>query len=154
MNKFPELTTERIESLKAGILAASSFTLAYSITAIGNSLLLAEQFETLADLHNTTPVTLLVRVAVAGLSGFLFGVTYRYVVRNDKNPHLKDGAVLAFGLVRGLAFVEGQPNLTYTFWVLGALGIESILCFLVARFTLDWAIHQHWVKPFPSGSAP
>ncbi len=154
MNKFPELTVERIESLKAGILAASSFTLAYGITAISNSLVLAEQFETLAALKMTPPVTLLARVAVAGLSGFLFGVTYRYVIRDDKNPHLKDGAVLAFGLVRGLAAVEEQQNLTQAFWVSGVLGIESIVCFLVARFTLDWAIHQHWVKPFKSGSAP
>lgn len=154
MNKFPELTIERIESLKAGILAASSFTLAYGITAIGNSFILAEQFETLADLQNATPVTLLVRVAVAGLSGFLFGVTYRYVIRDDENPHLKDGAVLAFGLVRGLATLEERQNLTQAFWVLGVLGIESIVCFLVARFALDWAIHQRWVKPFKSGSAP
>jgi cellobiose-specific phosphotransferase system component IIC len=104
--------TERIESLKAGTLAALSFTLAYSITVVGNNLVLVEQFEVLASLQITIAVNLLVRVAAAWLSGFLFGVTYRYVIREDKNPHLKSGAVLAFGLVRGLAPVEVKQNLT------------------------------------------
>jgi hypothetical protein len=111
-------------------------------------LVLAEQFEVLASLQITIAVNLLVRVAAAWLSGFLFGVTYRYVIREDKNPHLKSGAVLAFGLVRGLAPVEVKPNLTEAFWSLGVLGVESILCFAIARLTLDWAIHRHWVKPF------
>ncbi|HEY9599409.1 MAG TPA: hypothetical protein V6D33_17230, partial [Cyanophyceae cyanobacterium] len=70
--------------------------------------------------------------------------------RDDKNPHLKDGAVLAFGLVRGLAPVEIQAQFTDSIWLWGVLGIESIGCFAIARFTLDWAIHQHWVKPFTS----
>ena len=141
---------DRIESLKAGTLAALSFTLAYSVIAVGNSLVLAEQFEVLASLQITIAVNLLVRVAAAWLSGFLFGVTYRYVIREDKNPHLKSGAVLAFGLVRGLAPVEVEQNLTDSFWVLSVLGVESILYFAIARFTLDWAMHHKWVKPFRS----
>ena len=139
---------ERIESLKAGTLAALSFTLAYSLTQVGNSLVLAEQFEVLAALQITNAVNLLVKVAIAGLSGFLFGVTYRYVIRGDENPHLKSGAVLAFGLVRGLAPVEAEQNLTEAFWSLGILGIESVVCFAIARLSLDWAIHRHWVKRF------
>jgi hypothetical protein len=145
---------ERIESLKAGTLAALSFTLAYSLIALGNSWVLAELFETLAALQITTPVAVLVKVGVAWISGFLFGVTYRYVIRDDKNPHLKDGAVLAFGLVRGLAPVEGQHNLTEAFWSLGVLGIESLLCFAIARLILDWAHDNHWLKPLKSASVP
>jgi cellobiose-specific phosphotransferase system component IIC len=57
-------TAERIESLKAGILTALSFTLAYSIALVGNSLVLA-QFEELAALQIPTPVNLLVKVAAA-----------------------------------------------------------------------------------------
>lgn len=149
VNESPDMTAaERIESLKAGTLAALSFTLAYSLTQVVNSLVLAEQFEVLAALHITDAVNLLVKVAIAGLSGFLFGVTYRYVIRDDKNPHLKSGAVLAFGLVRGLAPVEVEQNLTEAFWSLGILGIESVVCFAIARLSLDWAIHRHWVKPF------
>jgi hypothetical protein len=150
VNESPNLTAERIESLKAGTLAAVSFTLAYSITVVGNTLILAEQFEALVSLQITTAVDLLVKVAIAWLSGFLFGVTYRYVIRDDENPHLKDGAVLAFGLVKGLAPAEVAQNLSNGFWSLGVLGVESILCFLVARFTLDFALHRRWIKPFKS----
>ena len=144
------MSAERIESLKAGTLAALSFTLVYGIAVVGNSLVLAQQFESLAVLQITTPENLLVKVASAWLSGFLFGVTYPYVIREDKNPHLKAGVVLAFGLVRGLAPVEVEQNLSDAFWALGVLGVEGILCFLVARLTLDWALHRHWLKPFKS----
>jgi hypothetical protein len=147
---FNLTTAERIESLKAGILAGLSLVLAYGITTVGNSLVLVAQVEALAPLQITTVVNLLVRMAIAFLSGFLFGVTYRYVIRDDKNPHLKSGAVLAFGLVRGLAPVEVEQNLTDSFWVLSVLGVESILYFAIARFTLDWAMHHKWVKPFRS----
>jgi ABC-type transport system involved in cytochrome c biogenesis permease subunit len=149
VNESPDMTAaERIESLKAGTLAALSFTLAYSLTEVVNSLVLAEQFEVLAALHITDAVNLLVKVAIAGLSGFLFGVTYRYVIRGDENPHLKSGAVLAFGLVRGLAPVEVEQNLTDAALSLGVLGVESVVCFAIARLSLDWAIHRHWVKRF------
>jgi cellobiose-specific phosphotransferase system component IIC len=149
VNKPFDLTdAERIESLKAGTLAALSFVLAYSLTVVGNGLVLAAQFEGLATLQITSATNLLVNVAIAWLSGFLFGVTYRYVIRSDQNPHLKSGAVLAFGLVRGLAPVEVEQNLTEAFWSLSILGIESILCFAIARFTLDWTFHRHWIKPF------
>jgi hypothetical protein len=147
---FNLTTAERIESLKAGILAGLSLVLAYGITTVGNSLVLVAQVEALAPLQITTVVNLIVRVAIAFFSGFLFGVTYRYVIRDDKNPHLKSGAVLAFGLVRGLAPVEVEQNLTDSFWVLSVLGVESILYFAIARFTLDWAMHHKWVKPFRS----
>jgi hypothetical protein len=147
---FNLTTAERIESLKAGILAGLSLVLAYGITTVGNSLVLVAQVEALAPLQITTVVNLLVRMAIAFFSGFLFGVTYRYVIRDDKNPHLKSGAVLAFGLVRGLAPVEVEQNLTDSFWVLSVLGVESILYFAIARFTLDWAMHHKWVKPFRS----
>lgn len=147
VNESSNLSAERIESLKAGTLAALSFTLTYSFITVGNSLVLAESFTPLSALQVPTPLDLLIRLAVAWLSGFLFGVTYRYIIREDSNPHLKDGAVLAFGLVRGLAPVEGQQNLIDAFWLVGVLGIETILCFLLARFTLDWAIHHGWIKP-------
>lgn len=150
MDNSSDLMAERIESLKTGTLAALSFTLAYSLTLAVNSGVLAEQFESLTALQMTTALDLMIRVAVAWLSGFLFGVTYRYVIREDKNPHLKEGAVLAFGLVRGLASVEGQPNWNDAFGLLGVLGMESVVCFAIARFTLDWALQHHWIKPFKS----
>lgn len=150
MNESPDLSAERIESLKAGTLAALSFTLTYSIAVVVNNSVLAVQFEGLVALHITTAVNLFVQVAIAWISGFLFGITYRYVVRDDENSHLQEGAVLAFGLVRGLAPVEVEQNLSAAFWSLGVLGVESVLCFAIARVTLDWAMQRHWVKSFKS----
>lgn len=134
---------ERIESLKAGTLAALSVSLAYGIVLLSNSLVLAE-------LQVTNGVNFLVRMAIAWLSGFLFGVTYRYIIRDDSNPHLKTGAVFAFGLVRGLAQVDVGLNLPDTFWSFVLMGGESILLFAIARLTLDFAISNSWVKPFKS----
>jgi hypothetical protein len=142
-------SAERIESLKAGTVSALSVALIESVIAVGNSLVLA-QFEEFTALHITTTVDWLGRIAIAFISGFLFGITYRYVIRDDENSHLKDGAVLAFGLVRGLAPVEINQNLLDTVWLFGVLSLESIVCFLVARFTLDWAFHRHWIKPLKS----
>jgi hypothetical protein len=150
VKQSPDLSAERIESLKAGILSALSLTFSYGITTLGNSWVLA-QFEGLAALQSTNITNLLVKLAIAFFSGFLFGITYRYIIRDDQNSHLKEGAVLAFGLVRGLAPVEVETNLAESFWVLGVLGVESIVYFTLARFTLDWALHHHWVKPFKSG---
>lgn len=143
-------TAERIESLKAGTLAAFSLTLAYGAIALGNSLVLAEQFEVLRVLQLTLSVNLLAKVAIAFLSGFLFGVTYRYVIRDDQNPHLQMGVVLAFGLVRGLAPVEVEQNLAPALGSLGVLAMENIIGFAIARLAIDWSIRRHWVKPFTS----
>ncbi|HEY9880926.1 MAG TPA: hypothetical protein V6D29_20880, partial [Leptolyngbyaceae cyanobacterium] len=46
-----------------------------------------------------------VSTAIAAVSGSLFGITYRYAVRRDRNPQLRAGVVLAFSVVRGLAQV-------------------------------------------------
>jgi hypothetical protein len=85
---------------------------------------------------------------VAGFSGFLFGVTYRYIIRVDTNPHLKTGGIWAFGLVRGLTQIEvgwdiNNPILPYLI-----LAGESILWFALAAFALDIAILRKWLKPF------
>jgi hypothetical protein len=139
-----EVTTfgERIESLKAGILAAVSFSFPYLGFSLLNRLIFASQVPDLALL----PGNFGGRVAIAALSGFLFGVTYRYIVRGDGNPHLRDGAVLAFGLVRGVGASEVSANLA----VLAIFGGESLLCFAIARFSLDWALYYNWVKSFNS----
>lgn len=144
------LQAERIESVKAGSFAALSISLAYGMTTLGNQLVLAKQFEALTDLQISTLANLLAGGAIACLSGFLFGITYRYIIRQDRNSHLQDGAVLAFGLVRGLAQIDVGLNFQNAFWSFGVLGVESILLFAIARFTLDLAISRGWVKPFKS----
>ncbi|MEH2209900.1 MAG: hypothetical protein V7K84_04630 [Nostoc sp.] len=88
--------------------------------------------------------------AVATFTGFLFGVTYRYIIRSDRNPQLKAGGVLAFGLVRGLTQIELGWNSHSTIWSFLVLAAESLLWFALAAIALDIAIQFRWVKPFSS----
>lgn len=169
-----ERAAERVESLKAGILATAAT--AVSIFCIGALHQLLAQF--LPSLQITEiswmislKFTNLLKLASMLVSGFLFGVTYRYIVRQDNNPQLKAGAVMAFGLVRGLAQAEAILNqmqletlnfntlnftaLNFTglfsqqeIWQAGIGVIESIILFAFVAGMLDWAIDRGWVKPF------
>jgi hypothetical protein len=130
---------ERMESLKAGGIAGMAFLVAYgSFSLVNHNFGIASQ-ETL------------IKLAIALLSGFLFGVTYRYIVRSDRNPHLNSGAVAAFGLVRGLAQVDTGLHLqSHNLWWFVAIAMESILLFAIARFVLDIAISWGWIEAFQS----
>lgn len=139
------LMTERLESLKAGVIGGLSLGFAYLMTNLINNLVLVRYFDILASLQITVNWHWLISWAIAVFSGLLFGVTYRYIIRQDQNPQLKAGGVLAFGLVRGLAQIEVGWSLS------GAvLAGESVLWFIVAAIALDQAIQLGWVKPFAS----
>ncbi len=142
----PSLVTERIESVKAGIVGAGAFAIAELIVV-----LLRSTVVTSFPQFNLTPIMLnwelLLQLSFGAVSGFLFGVTYRYIIRDDRNSHLNDGAVFAFGLIRGLALIEN--NLVWSDVLsLLFLIIQSIICFAIARFILDLAINQKLIKPF------
>lgn len=88
-----------------------------------------------------------IALGVALLSGGLFGITYRYVVRTDRNPQLKTGTIMAFGLVRGLAGAEvgfSQASL----WQLGLYGGESVMGFAIAAAVVEWGFQRGWLQPF------
>ncbi len=141
-----ELMTERIESIKAGAIGGLSVAVAWGVTSLGNQLMLSSGVESWAIFPEWQRLWL--SAASAGVAGFLFGVTYRYIIRDDVNPHLKSGAVFAFGLVRGLAQVEVGLSNPNTVFPVAVMASESILMFAVARVLLDAAIARHWVKPF------
>jgi hypothetical protein len=146
---------ERIESLKAGLLGAAIATFTFSLMTLSDRILL-----NFSVWHETRQVPVffsdwlvapeLISGAIAALAGFLFGVTYRYIVRQDDNPHLKSGAVLAFGLVRGLAQVDTVLAHQSDPLPLVILAGESILLFAIAQVGLEVALRQGWVKPFSS----
>lgn len=153
---MPSLVTERIESVKAGIVGAGAFAIAELVILLmlyyGCNLLPELNFSNLGIMKTVNfalNIAFWLQLIIGAVSGFLFGVTYRYVIRNDTNSHLNDGAVLAFGLVRGLALVE--PNLLES-ELLSVLFliIQSIICFMVARFVLDLALTHKFIKPFIS----
>ena len=127
------LYSERIESLKVGAIAAVSFSIAYGLVLVCRLVWLELA---IAPLAVPTGIELLVKGAVAWLSGFLFGVTYRYTVSNEQNPFLRDGVVLAFALVRGLAPIEVLSDWSQNAILIILVG-ESLFCFAIARFTLD-----------------
>ncbi|NEU77877.1 hypothetical protein [Nostoc sp. UIC 10630] len=141
---------ERIESLKAGILGGFSVCFAFVLVSLLNTFILANYFHNLASLHSDINWHLWVSGALATFSGLLFGVTYRYIIRSDKNPQLKAGGVLAFGLVRGLTQIELGLNSSITIWPFLALAAESLLWFAFAAIALDFAIKLRWIKPFSS----
>jgi hypothetical protein len=85
-------------------------------------------------------------LAIAGLSGFLFGVTCRYAIRRDHNPHLSSGVILAFGLVRGLAQVRLDEVTFQDASLVFFAMMESIMLFAIAYIGLSASIRWGWVK--------
>ena len=143
---MPSLVTERIESVKAGVTGAAAF---WAVELL--LLLIVGYLSHITEEFNFVIVAVdwswSVKLAIGAVSGFLFGVTYRYVVRDDRNSHLNDGAVLAFGLVRGLALVEQHGDL-FELLSLVSLVLQSVVCFAIARLVLDFAIARKLIKPF------
>lgn len=89
----------------------------------------------------------LVNLAVALCSGFFFGVTYRYIVRQDDNLHLGSGAVGAFAFVRSLAQIEATWDDSFALLTWLLITGESFLWFATARYTLDWAMEKRLLTP-------
>ena len=144
-----ELMTERLESLKAGVIGSISLGLAFLSTSLINILWLDKYFPLVSyDQIDIVNLQVLLRGVIAGFSGFLFGVTYRYIIRVDTNPHLKTGGIWAFGLVRGLTQIEVGWNINNPVLPFLILAAESVLWFALAAFVLDTAILQKWLKPF------
>lgn len=144
---------ERVESLKAGLVGALAATGVFW-AGVALSSLYQPWFDAIVTQPwprsgalpwpNLPGFALLFQSGVALLSGFLFGVTYRYVVRNDRNSHLQSGAVLAFGLVRGLA----QVDLSDAYALAGFKIVESLLLFGMAAWVLDQLMQRGWLKQF------
>jgi hypothetical protein len=141
---------ERIESVKAGSLSGIAAGIGYGAIAILDRLLSQTASSSTFGGHSLPLFSLGLELAIAIAGGFLFGVTYRYIIRTDRNDHLNSGAVLAFGLVRGLAQVdvrELEPNRILTD---GVGVVESILLFMIARYAIDYALSVRWISPFKS----
>ncbi|PSB02948.1 hypothetical protein C7B64_10790 [Merismopedia glauca CCAP 1448/3] len=140
---------ERIESLKAGLLGAIAVGITFTFTVfIHQTLTVSNNWVLPAFPSSFEDLSAWVREAVAFGSGFLFGVTYRYIIRQGENPHLKSGAVMAFGLVRGLAQIESiSDRFTSQPWLAFVLLGESAIVFAVAAASIDLAIAWRWIKP-------
>lgn len=135
------IAAARIASIKSGLIGA---------IAVGTTALFTLGFATLPNVPLNAPGTMLsgfVNLAVAISSGFFFGVTYRYIVRQDDNLHLGSGAVGAFAMVRSLSIIESlwSDEFSPLLWLL--IAGESFLWFAIARYALDFAIRKNWIQP-------
>jgi len=131
---------ERLQSVKAGALGAIAFGTVYGLGWFANG------YFSLIPIPVTDWLSLGLNGGSSLLSGFLFAVTYRYIIRRDNNSHLRDGAVLAFALVRSGGLIElqtGQHPLA-----IALLMAESLIGFAAARSTLDLAMAKGWLRPF------
>ena len=155
INEDVNQSLERIESVKAAVL-----------TAVGGSLAAA-------------PVSVVEALANGGLAGFdgqwefntdmlavelfLFGVCYRYCVREDGNPMLKQGVVGAFAIERTLSLIRIPascaalplncgPPLGYVSWDMISqavvAGLPSFVAFGAAALLLEVAFEEGWVGRF------
>ena len=131
---------ERIESVKAGSLGGITAGIGYVSIAMLEVPILSE--------YSRLSIGLGLAAAISIVTGFLFGITYRYIIRTDRNDHLNSGAVLAFGLVRGLAQIDVSKFELSQIWLDGSIVAESILLFSIARYVLDRALVAGWVLPF------
>ena len=131
---------ERIESAKAATAAAVSGALLSLPLTVSQS-----------------PGGIVTLESVAGifLSCAVFGVTYRYAVRDDLgNDQLKGGVVGAFGLARGLGsadvYLHGSDAGTFASWAEAALlAGESVLVFAFAAAALEAGFTRELIEPFP-----
>ena len=139
---------ERFESLKAGIIAGLSLLLTSLSFVLINGSILAKYFVTLSSLRVDIDWHQLISGAIAAICGLLFGLTYRYIIRDDNNPQLKVGAVFAFGLVRGLSQLDMGLNTLGSILPFIVLVVESIVWFAIAALSVDLAIKLGWVKTF------
>lgn len=137
-------TIERIESVKAGSLGGIAAGISYGLMLTIDRFLLHE--------YSRSFVSLGLEISIAIVSGFLFGVTYRYITRTDRNEHLNSGAVLAFGLVRGLAQVNVDEFDLSQVWMDSSIVTKSVIMFAIARYILDRALAASWVLPFAQPS--
>lgn len=150
----PFTPAERLESLKAAILGGTCAGLLSLLLLIGHRLLHHGSLPQLSSLFSSLAgLTLLANGAIAALSGALFALTYRYAIRQDQNPQLNAGVVLAFTLVRGLAQVDAGSAIAQKFWPWLTAGGESLLIFGGSAIALNLAFHQKWLKPFGESSA-
>lgn len=146
---------DRLESLKAGLVAASALlptevlllSLRWFYDAQQDGTPLDSGHLLFASVQTAYPSVwhILFHLGETALAGFLFGVTYRYAIRQDTNPQLKTGTFLAFALARGLGQVDAQVQLgsDWRLWV--GVGVESAGLFAIATLLLNVALQKGWI---------
>ncbi|XP_076919882.1 uncharacterized protein LOC143580835 [Bidens hawaiensis] len=124
---------EKLESVKAACISAIVGTLASLPISLT---------------HVTDTYDLTVSTAIIIITCALYGATYRYIIRRDMDDfHLKTGASAAFGIVKGVATLDGQSSMDA---LSGAVCVyENVIIFLLAAVGLDICYKMGILSPFP-----
>jgi hypothetical protein len=152
---------DRIESFKAGFLGAIASVFAFFAIALmhhflQNFLTVHLTGQLISSFELGSPLILLIKLSMIGFSGFLFAVTYRYIVRRDRSSHLKSGAILAFACIRGFATIERDLPaltllpLTQMAFAIAILLLENILWLAIVQSILETSIQHQWIVAFGS----
>lgn len=149
---------ERLESLKVGLVAAA---LAVAVAGTWQHFTQAYVLPHLPFALAPRPLALapgwsLSALAIA-VTGLMFGVTYRYVIRGEANIHLRSGAVAAFVLVRALAGVDGSRlslGLSPESVDLLLRGLESLGMFGLGAGLIEAGIGAGWLQGIAPAAAP
>ena len=149
---------DRIESLKAGCLGAIASVFAFFAIALCHHFLqnYLTSVPLISNFELGMPLTLLIKLGMIGFSGFLFAVTYRYIVRRDRNSHLKSGAILAFACIRSVAIVDHeltsliQLPLISMALAIAILLIENIAWLAIIQSLIETAMQHKWITAFGS----
>jgi hypothetical protein len=143
---LPKSDPDRIESLKAAAITGATAGLMAAVISISRRLMALGLAATVNSLfQGLSGSTFLVGVAIATLSGSLFGITYRYAIRQDCNPQINLGVIFAFALVRGLALVNVAAALSLWGWPFLIGVLESLVLFATAGIALELAFRLKWV---------
>ncbi|CAB9528619.1 expressed unknown protein [Seminavis robusta] len=144
----------RIESFKCLVVGAFSGGIALAPVSLIRDCAVAQK--SLAQWEFDTDA--------GALEAALFAIVYRYCIREDTNPQLKDGVVGAFVLTRTLTRIELPsycsavpvdcgPPLGYLDWnVLGQLlvnGIQSGILFAAAASGMEYCFRKNYISKFP-----
>lgn len=141
--------SDRIASIKAGLLSATSVGVTALVSEWLNDWVYRQPWGQSWVAHASFEQEM-GAILLAIISGFLFGVTYRYIRREDPNPHLRTGAIAAFGLVRGLAQIDTGFLLQGNLGQMTLLAGESLVMMAIAALGLDWALSKQWIEPISS----
>jgi hypothetical protein len=144
---------EKLESVKAAVFSAVGGSLAVIPYAIIKGALMHFNSEWEFNIDG-----LLI------LTAPLFGITYRYAIRRDNNPNLKQGVIGAFVITRAVATVKvsdictsiplncGPPFYLFTGDMLGT-GLEHFfeagLCFGGAAYLMETLFKSKILSKFP-----
>lgn len=143
---LPESDPDRIESLKAAVVTGATAG-AVAALLLGMRRLTTLGFVIAAHslVNGLGGGAFWLGVAIAALSGSLFGITYRYAIRQDNNLQINLGVIFAFALVRGLSLVDTAAALSLGGWPFLTGILESLALFATAAITLELTFRLQWV---------